>query len=92
MKFETKAFRNGMMPGYGIKDLTKGQLLAIRNGLGYAVRAGIVTPVQQDVFEAVGRYLNEIGEPVEEIKTDTEGFLKDHFGITIPDSEPRDNG
>lgn len=81
MKFETKMSRRDASTSFTVKDLTKGQLLAIRNGLGYAARAGIITPVQQDVFEAVGYFLTEIGEPVEDIQQDTAGFLKDHFGV-----------
>ena len=67
--------------GFDIKNVTVGELMAIRNGLGYAKQAGIITPVQREVFQEVGDALRNEGIHVDAITKDTSRFLKDHFNI-----------
>ena len=72
---------------FTITGVTLGQLMAIRNGLGYAVKAGIVTPVQEDVYNYVGQFLEDAGVPIASETRDPDGFLSEVFGITAPSAE-----
>ena len=62
---------------YSILGITNGKLLAIRNGLGYAIHGGFATPLQAEVYVSMGRILKDIG-----VDTGLGRILKD-IGVEV---------
>jgi hypothetical protein len=75
-------FKKDKSETHSIKGISLGKLMSIRNGLGYAVQAGIITPVQRDVYDEIGHYLTDIGWHIPDVKRDPRKFLKDSMGIS----------
>jgi hypothetical protein len=75
-------FKKDKSETHSIKGISLGKLLSIRNGLGYAVQAGIITPVQRDVYDEIGQYLKECAYSVPDVERDPQKFLKDSMGIS----------
>lgn len=66
---------------YAIQGVSIGKLMAIRNGLGYAVQGGIATVLQHEVYLEVGRFLKECAYSIPDVEVNPEQFLKEHFNI-----------
>lgn len=64
---------------FSFQAMTLGEVYAIRNALGYAVRGGFITPVQREVYEETTTYLRRIDDDVEEIITDPDAFIAETF-------------